>query len=417
MKNWMSRCAALIGTVLSLSSFAQDCQEVSLYKNGEDGMVEEALNSFPEKPEWVTNWGDMDGMIPPYIRFSGMKNHASDWTGLLDFEALPLMVKGGFFKARVRSSQKGKVGLWLQGDFGTSAISFKEIPANTTTLVEIPVANLIGNGSARIDKIGVGIFDVPAYQYTILFVDDIAFTCAGNTGARVENVSATSEYVYSNINPGVAAREGKFSKNAYPQTTAAYTVEQRSKIADSTTATIVVSESEHQQIQSFVKETSMTPQRSRKGWFRNMFYLDRNRLKDSVMANPKALSYEAGLFASEEGNRGMPILIGNVDYAYRACADSACNTTKLLNSRMLQAGLPTALVHSSSISLYYDSYFVSTNRQTLPKLEILMDGKWKTLDSNSKVTYEFDGAGVQKIQVKLSEGNVVVNQNLFVEVK
>ena len=53
MKNRMSRCAALIGTVLSLSGFAQVCNDVSLYKNGEAGKMEN--KSFPEAPEWIAN--------------------------------------------------------------------------------------------------------------------------------------------------------------------------------------------------------------------------------------------------------------------------------------------------------------------------------------------------------------------------
>ena len=51
MKSRMSRCAALMGTVLSLSSYAQVCQEISLYKNGESGKMETAGMTFPEAPE------------------------------------------------------------------------------------------------------------------------------------------------------------------------------------------------------------------------------------------------------------------------------------------------------------------------------------------------------------------------------
>ena len=69
----MSRCAALIGTVLSLSSFAQVCNDVSLYKNGEAGKMETTNMTFPEAPEWSANWGEMnpgerEALTPPYIR-------------------------------------------------------------------------------------------------------------------------------------------------------------------------------------------------------------------------------------------------------------------------------------------------------------------------------------------------------------
>lgn len=425
MKHWMSRCAALIGTVLSLSSFAQDCQEVSLYKNGENGKIEDVMNTFPEKPEWVTNWGEMDGMKPPYIRFSGMKDRAGDWTGVLSFDALPQKVKGGNLKVKVRSSQKGKMGFWLQGPFGTSPVAFKTVEANKTMSFEIPVANLVGNASTQIEKIGVGLFDVPAFQYTILFIDDVAFTCAEKAGslANVDGVetSATEnvsqKYVYSDIDVRSTVREGKFAKSEFPEASAAYSSGERLKLADSINALIVISESEHQQIASFVKDASLTPLLSSKGWYRNMFYLARNRLKENVIANPKALYYEAGIFAAEEDNRAMPILIGNVDYAYRVCADTTCATKTFLNSRMLQAGLPSAVVRGSKLRLHYDPYFVSTNRSALPSLSVYANGAWNVLEPKSELDVQFNAAGVQKLPVKLSEGGLVVEQNLYVEVK
>lgn len=416
----MSRCAALIGTVLSLSSFAQECQEISLYKNGESGKVEDTANSFPEKPEWIANWGEMDGMIPPYIRFSGMKDRAGDWTGLLSFDALPQKAKGGNLKIKVRSSQKTKVGFWLQGSFGTSTVAYKSLEANKTTAFEIPVANLVGNNGVQIQKIGVGLFGVSAYQYTNLFIDDVSLTCAEKAGTLpdvAEEKPTSQNYVYSEFDSRNTSRAGKFSKGEFPTTSAAYTSEVRLRIADSTSASIVISESEHEQISSFVNETSMTPLRSSKGWYRNMYFLDRNRLKENEIANPKALYYEAGIFTAEEDNRAMPVLIGNVDYAYRVCADTNCITTTFLNSRLLQAGLPSTVAHGSKLRLYYDPYFVSTNRSSLPTLEVFANGTWNTVAPKSELEVEFSGAGVQRLPVKLSEGGLVVEQNLYVEVK
>lgn len=419
MKHWMSRCAALIGTVLSLLSYAQDCQEVSLYKNGESGKIDDVTSTFPEKPEWATNWGEMDGMVPPYIRFSGMKDRAGDWTGLLSFDVLPQLVKGGNLKVKVRSSQKGKIGFWLQGSFGTSSISFISIDANKTIYLDVPIANMVGNSAVQIQKIGVGLFDVPAFQYTTLFVDDVSFSCSVKSGSMssVDEETLSQNYVYSDFDASNTVREGKFVKSKFPMTSAAYSNEERLKIGDSTRAMIVVSESEHQQMVSFITEASMTPLRSSKGWYRNMYYLDRNRLKDNEIANPKALFYEAGVYAAEEENRAMPILIGNVDYAYRVCADTNCITKTFLDSRLLQAGLPSSMVSGSKMRLYYDPYFVSTNRASLPTLEVYANGSWNTVAPKTGLDIEFNSAGVQKLPVKLSEGGLVVEQNLYVEVK
>jgi hypothetical protein len=87
------------------------------------------------------------------------------------------------------------------------------------------------------------------------------------------------------------------------------------------------------------------------------------------------------------------------------------------NSRSLLAGLPVAWVKGARLKVFYDPYFVSTNRKTLPKVEIYSAGKWNALNAESSLELEFESAGVQKIQVRLSEGGLTVNQNIFVEVR
>ncbi len=421
MNRWMSRCAALIGTVLSLSSFAQVCQETTLYRNGENGKLEQMGNSFPEFPEWKADWGEMNGLMPPYIRLSGMKNDAGDWTGLLNFEALPLKIQGGFLKTKVRSTQNARLGLWLKGSFGTSQIYFKSLVANQTEILEIPLKNLVGENTVLVENVGLGLFDVAAYQYTTLFVDDVVLTCGLSEQSSSDLISgntlSTREYVYENLDAASPRRRGKFTDVFISPVYAAYTAEQRKKLLDSTSSLIVIDDVEHQQIKTFMETSNMDPQRSRKGWFRNMYFLARGSLKDSVFANPKALLHEAELFSAEEEHKAMPILVANVDYSYRACADSSCEEKKIKPSRLLQVGLPTAKVNSSRIKIYYDPYFVATNRKDLPILQVNVNKTWKALTPKSEMELEFESAGVQKIEVKVSEGGLDVKQNLFVEVQ
>ena len=415
MKSRMSRCAALIGTVLSLSGFAQVCNDVSLYKNGEAGKMETTSMTFPEAPEWSANWGELEALAPPYIRWSGMKDKAGDWTGLLSFNKLPVTVQSGNVAFKVRATQKSKFGIWLVGAFGNSGVKFFNLDANKTYSLKVPVAELVGNSAKTIEKIGIGLFDVPAYQYTTLFVDDVSFTCA------VSGNSSTAEpqngFPYSDLDPKSPRREGKFISTPAPMTSAAYSEEKRLKIADSTRADFVLSESEHYQIQKFPNRTDLTPQKSRDGWFDNMYFIDRNRLRDSVIANPKGLFYEANEAAAGTDNREMPLLIGNVDYAYRACNDSVCKSVQMLNARILQVGLPSASVRGSRLKIFYDPYFVCTNRSMFPKVEINAKNKWLTLEPKSEMLLEFESAGVQSVKVRLSEGGVTINQTLFVEVK
>lgn len=414
MKSRISRCAALIGTLLSLSSFAQVCNDVSLYKNGETGQMETAGMTFPEAPEWSANWGEMEALTPPYIRWSGMKDKAGDWTGMLILNNMPVSVQGGTLMFKVRATQKGKFGIWLAGAFGNSGAKFFDLDANKTYSLKVPVEELVGLSAKTIEKIGVGLFDVPAHQYTTLFVDDVSFSCAISGKIAGGEVQL---YRYSDLNPKVPRREGKFLETPTAMTSAAYSEEMRRKIADSTQADFVLSEIEHRQIEDFLTRSDLTPQKSRNGWFRSMYFVDRNRLRDSVIANPKGLFYEAGEAAAETDKQEMPLLIGNVDYAYRMCNDSACHNVQLVNARLLQAGLPSASVNGSRLKIFYDPYFVSTNRDGLPKVEIFANKKWQTLEPKSKLQVDFESAGVQSISIRLSEGGVNINQTLYVEVK
>ena len=419
MKSRMSRCAALIGTVLSLSSFAQVCNDVSLYKNGETGKMEAAGMTFPEAPEWSANWGEinqgeMEALTPPYIRLSGQKDKAGDWTGMLILNKMPVIVQGGNVTFKVRSTQKGKFGIWLAGAFGNSGAKFFDLDANRTYSLKVPVEELVGGTAKTIEKIGVGLFDVPAHQYTTLFIDDVSFSCVTS-----DKIAAGEEerYPYSDMNPKAPRREGKFLESPTAMTSAAYSEEMRRKIADSTQADFVLSEIEHRQIEEFLTRTDLTPQKSRKGWFRNMYLIDRNRLRDSVIANPKGLFYEAGEAAAEMDKREMPLLIGNVDYAYRMCNDSACHNVQMVNARILQASVPSASVNGSLLKIFYDPYFVSTNRDDLPRVEIYANKKWQALEPKSELLVELESAGVQPINIRLSEGGVNINQTLYVEVK
>ena len=414
MKSRMSRCAALIGTVLSLSSFAQVCNDVSLYRNGETGKMEITGMTFPEAPEWSANWGEMEALTPPYIRWSGVKDKAEDWTGMLVLNKMPVTVQGGNLTFKVRTTQKGKFGIWLAGAFGNSAAKFFDLDANKTYSLKVPVEELVGAMAKTIEKIGVGLFDVPAHQYTTLFVDDVSFSCATSGSIAV---GEEEQYPYSDLSPKDPRRDGKFLETPTAMTSAAYSEDLRRKIADSTQADFVLSEIEHRQIEEFLTRTDLTPQKSRNGWFRNMYLVDRNRLRDSVIANPKGLFYEAGEAAAETDKREMPLLIGNVDYAYRMCNDSACHNVQLVNARILQAGLPSASVSGSQLKIFYDPYFISTNRDVLPRVEIFANKKWQTLEPKSELLVDFESAGVQPINIRLSEGGVIINQTLYVEVK
>lgn len=416
--NRMSRCAALIGTLLSLSgfacgAFAQECEEISLFRNGSDAGKMMEGSTFPEMPEWAANWGNLDGMTPPYIRFSGQKNSAGNWSGEMSFPKLPATVTGGSLKLKLRSTQKGRAALWLKLSSGKSSTYQMDVAANKTYSVEVPLTAFGMGGAASVAGVGVGLVNVPAYQYTTLFVDDVAFTC----GAKLPAASNVDTYPYSDINPSSAVREGKFLESSVSPMSGAYDADQRKSLRDSTTFDFVVSAMEQAQIDRYANANDLTPKQSRDGWYRSLYLVERNRLKDNVIANPKALFYDGEAYAAGSDYHSAPLLIGNVDYGYKICMDTSCVSQKIVSSRLLLAGLPLSYVKGSVLQLYYDPYYVTTNRKNLPEVEIEVDEKRMKLSPKSSLKLKLPGAGIQKVKVRLTEGGITTTQTLFVEVK
>ncbi|PWJ62776.1 MULTISPECIES: hypothetical protein [unclassified Fibrobacter] len=424
--NRMSRCAALIGTLLSLSgfacgAFAQECEEISLFRNGSDAGKMMEGSTFPEMPEWAANWGNLDGMTPPYIRLSGQKSSAGNWSGEMSFPRMPVTVKGGSLKLKLRSTQKGRAALWLKLSSGKSSTYQMDVAANKTYSVEVPLTAFGMGGAASVAGVGVGLVNVPAYQYTSLFIDDIAFTCGNpsedQSSQTFASGGAPTAYPYSDIKPESPIRDVMFRDSHAGMTSAAYSPQERKQMADSTSLNFVVDLFDYGQLQRFATATDLTPKQSSQGWFNSLYQLEANRLRDSVIANPKELFYQAEAYAASSDKRAMPLLLANVDYGYRACVDTSCVSQVIRPARLLLAGLPSSTVHGSVFKIFYDPYFLVTHRTELPAVEIKVKGNWVKLAPKSEMEIQFEAAGVQKFQVRLTAGGITSTQTLFVEVK
>lgn len=425
MINRMFKRVAVTGAVMALWANAQTCNQAMLYDGSSvNGKMEESSRSFPEAPEWQTNWGNQDGMVPPYIRLSGQKSVKSNWKGNLVFNDLPLNVSGGSLKIKVRATQNAKLGFWLVTDSGNSKTVYRSVNANATKILEIPMSELQGNGTINVKKIGIGVFDIPAYQYTTLFVDDVLFTCAvkGNattssTATDAADESSYSEYVFTEVDPTSARR--KVLTGGEPVTEASRKLSQtsRDELKKRTSASFVLSENEHQQILDFQSMVNRTPKKSREGWYKSMFLVNSNRLKDSVIANPKNIYLDAGAMAAGYDNRVIPVLVADLDYAYKVCNDTACSGTTLKDYSLLLAGLPVTHVQGSKIKFVYDPNFVATTRTELPTMEICAETTCKQLAPKGSADMEFESAGTKTISIKLSSKKATIQQKLFVEVK
>ena len=200
MANRMFKGVALLGALLALEGFAKECKGVALYSDGSDGgqMIQTGM-TFPEMPEWKTNWGYLDGMEPPYIRLSGMKSSQGDWKGLLSFPALPLRIDDGVLRLKVRATQNVSFGVWLANASGNSKTYYVDLGANATQSLEIPLSSFGVSSSMDVNNIGVGLFHVPQYQYTTLFIDDVGFSCVSSRA--ISEAASKASAPFSGVAP------------------------------------------------------------------------------------------------------------------------------------------------------------------------------------------------------------------------
>lgn len=432
MVNRIFKQAFFAGAILAAASHADSCKEINLYDGSSDvsGHMEESSRTFPEAPEWKTNWGDFDNMKSPYIRLSGTKNYTGDWKGALLFDKLPATISNGFVQMKVRSSQNAKFGLWISGSTGTSQIHFENIGANTTQAIKVPLSRLYDKGSFHLEKIWIGLFDVPTYQYTNLFVDDISISCVESEQGQdpVDNVMVEDSdlaigseinlnYDFTDAKANSPVRKNLYSEEALPESKPHYSSDEQKQLGMQTSKKFVLSGIEHQQIIEFLRGQNLTPKKSREGWYKSMYLVNRNRLQDSVIANPKNIFQEADAVAASYEMRKMPLLIGDLDYSYKTCLDSACSKTRLNDYSLLVAGLPTSYTTSSKVSIFYDPYFVVSTRDILPNVEICTSKSCKLLLPKTEQILEFESAGIQKIIVKMNSGSTSIQQTLFLEVK
>ncbi|MBQ7080529.1 MAG: hypothetical protein IJM92_12935 [Fibrobacter sp.] len=426
MINRMFKGVALCGALWVLNGFAEECKGVVLYSNGNDnGQMIETGRTFPELPEWKANWGNLGNMVPPYIRLSGIKSVQGDWKGLLSFSQLPLHVDGGVLRIKARPTQNVKFGIWLKGTTSESGAYYAELTANKTHSLEIPLATLGVTGAFDVVNVGVGLFQVPQYQYTTLFIDDIEFSCAKNN-AGVESSSSVAwdnedetpwKYEFSNADASAPSREARLLPALESEYSAAYSPQERSLLISKTGADFLVSGLEHLKIVNSVRAAEMTAKKSRLTWYDNLYSVVRNRLRENVVANPKQLYFEAEAVAANSDYTVIPLLVADLDYAYGMCANSTCDSKQIFNARLLTAGLPTSFVRGSKVSLVLDPYFIVTKQRTLPTISVCVSGSCKSIQPNGRLELEFPSSGLQTIVVKMKNGDRSVEQKLFVEVK
>ena len=405
---------AMACAAMAVFGYSQSCKKVTLYSGSEEGFMEESSRTFPEQPEWTANWGSFGKMVPPYIRLSGQKASKGDWTGTLMFPA-SINVAGGKLSLNVRATSNVKFGVWLGSR--SEGVFYKNLSANETYSLDIPVEQLGVQPPFSLNKVNIGLFGVGAYQYTTLFVDNIAVSCAAEAGgsSAVQGAGTTDFIIGGDASSPV--RPQLWDGEPMPQTSLRYTPEEQAELRQRTPAAFALEWDDHDRILRFLQSDTLSPKESREGWYKALYLVTNNRLRDSVIANPKQLFADANGIAAMNEMRSFPLLVANVDYAYSICADTLCNTSVIEDYRLLAAGLPTSYTRGSKIRITYDPFFVTTDKRDLPSIEICTEGKCKQVEPGKATDIEFTSAGVQKLVVKLAYGATKVQQTLSLEVR
>ncbi|MCF0216332.1 MAG: hypothetical protein HUK21_07660 [Fibrobacteraceae bacterium] len=421
------RIVSFMACAFVLQANAQQCREVVLYGQGNtQGRMEESSRTFPEAPEWTANWGAQGSLLPPYVRLSGMRDSRSTWTGELLFNNLPVQVQGGNLRMKVRTSQNAQLGLWLVGNFGKSNMHTVNLVANQTKEVDVPLSSFTTAKPMTVSKVGIGLIDVPKYQYTTLFIGDVTLSCAGSlTNSTTPDLGATdsasssldSLYQYDSVLPNQVARKNIFVSNPVQEANAYYSLSSRDSLKGLSRANFVLQTTEHQQLQESLAADSLAPKKSRWLWYKNTYLINSHRLKDSVIANPKALFNEAASFGASTNYREVPLLVADLDYDYEVCNDTLCREKTLAAGNLLQAGLPTSYVKGSRIKIHYDPHYVVGTQREMPSVEICVSGQCSLVAPKSTSLIEFESAGIQKMEVKLRRGSKTVQQKIYVEVR
>lgn len=425
MLNRVFNCVWITCIALATSIYAAECKSISIYSSTNPTIGSIKSSTFPEPPEWRTNWGNQGQMKPPYIRFSGQHNQLKTWESVLSFPQLPLTVRGGYLELQVHASNQVlfKVGLLENGASGPKQ-SFK-LNANQTQLLKIPLTNLSSKESPVIEGILIELSQVPAYQYNTLFLGSISFSCAQTSTEKPTSLTETElsfEFPFTETEAKKAERV-IFDLEAAP---IGYALKKHSDSAQlvlkgKSVSQVVLSEEEHLILQKMTSEPISSSKQSWKNWNQSLYYISQNRLADSLFANPKTLFRQANETAASYNYEVLPLLVGSFNYDYFVCeeknATGTCIREHLENAQLLVAGLASSFAYRSSFELVLDPYFVTTNQNTIPEVEVLIKKEWKPLKLKSRLSVTFDSLGEHSIPIRLRYGSKVVETTLLLEVR
>jgi len=426
--------------VLALQTWGATCATKILYQGADDevGAMDEATRTWPEVPEFKTNWGDQgNGMLPPYLRLSGSINSTKDWTGAMSFGTLPATIEGGSLSLQIKATNAVNLTYWVSNGNGSSTKIHQSIAANTVTQVSASIAELGISAGFSVERLWLQLDQVPAGQYSHVFFDNITLSCAGattssTTGTEAEIVvgdtanqlpSLVSSYPWKSVSASSPVRnESRIMveyANLSPRTSLALQL-LRSK---SVTGIVL----EKQVSEHLLADRSSVPSNTESSlqiWRENLHTLAQGRLQDSLFANPRELFRQAYNVAQHKEFKVIPLLVADLDYEEADCLpieDSSgatlCSNPTLTARRLVEISLPEMEMPEFQFALVYDPYFVTTNRQSsLGSIQVSLAGKTQTLQPGGSIIVELPNAEIQRMVFRYIQGSNVYVNHILLEV-
>lgn len=404
----------MIALLFSVNLYATELKEIQLYPG--EGILESASFTFPEPPEWKTNWGNKGGLEPPYIRFSGQKNYDSDWNAILKFEKLPLKLDGGFlsFKAFVTEQVE------LELSLGNSSKKNVSLPANTAREIKISLEDIFDSFPVEVSSLNLKLKGVPAWHYITLLVGEISIyskKSENESNLEFPTLESSETFVLSETDFSKPSRDFMEGSFTLPYSRAGYSIEVRDSLKNISSTGIFLSEMENEKIKEMPKEISVSS-------FMNKAYLfAKNLVRDSVIANPRTLLQNGKLLSASHDYTLLPILAMDVDYDASECealsADSSCAKYQVVKGHFLGAAPALEFVRGSQIQLVFDPYFWLSNRngEQSFELEVSVAGKNYSMKGASVVMIEFPQLGKYEMVLRVQRAGIKTEWKYTVEVQ
>jgi len=409
------------------ATVAEECQTAVLY-DGET-KTQAGLNSgstWPEPPEILTNWGEKDGLLPPYIRFSGQKNETNDWVGVLRFDTQPVVSGGDLsFKAHATKSVQLSVGAVFES--GVIPLDMFSLQADNTVSIDLNLQEVELGLPSELLGIELKLNQVPAGEYVTVFFDDFSLTCVQNgasppldDGVNVHPGEFYADhYPFPEIDPVAPARfvDPEVYTPDYANVIKVDSVLNAQKEKSSTG--IVLSLDESFQIIDALSRDPVDAEESTTLWKTTMHILARGRLKDSVFANPSLVWKQASFIAADANRTAVPLVMGDVEFEIDPCYDGEnCEEDVFPAQRYMHVSLATSFVRGARIAVVYDPQFLVTNiTGELPAIEINVGGQWKEVPVKGFIMVDLYQAGENRFQMRITRGDATVENVIKVEVR